>query len=60
MNLHPSVGDSVSYRPCFGTYPPIVVFVVGHGTKNGQPVYDLSDGHWCYGDQIDRIVRSKG
>jgi hypothetical protein len=39
------------------------------GDKNGTPVqavpfsgkdscvFDLSDGHWCYGEQIDRIVK---
>ena len=25
--------------------------------KNGRPVYDLDNGHWCYEDQIVKIVK---
>lgn len=26
--------------------------IIRLGEKNGMPVYDTDDGHWCYGDQI--------
>lgn len=26
-------------------------------TEKDSCVFDLEDGHWCYGDQIDKIIK---
>ena len=51
-----SVGSRVSYRGGFGTDPASVATVTGTGEKNGRVVYMLSDGHWCYGYQVERVL----
>lgn len=50
------VGDRIIYRGAFGTAKPTVATITGLGTKNGQPLVDLDDGHWAYLDQIDSLA----
>lgn len=72
MNESITVGDTITYRPCFGMGAPTKVVVdaiemtdysrsrsgvavpmvpieVVHANK---AVFFLSDGHWCYSEQI--------
>ena len=44
------IGDRVIYAPWHG--PNRSAVIEGVDAKNGRVVYDLSDGHWCYEDQI--------
>jgi hypothetical protein len=46
------VGDRVNYRGGWGSQPAKAATITGIGFKNGRPVYDLDDGHWCYDDQV--------
>lgn len=50
-----AIGTEVVYRGGFGFGEPTRASVIGLGKKNGKIVYDLSDGHWCYGHQIDSV-----
>lgn len=45
-------GTKVTYRPCFGMGDPTEATVTGQGEKNGQPLLDLDNGHWCYETQV--------
>lgn len=51
------VGDSIVYRPAFGTGPLTNVVITGLGRKNGKNVYDLDNGHWCYEESINRKMK---
>ena len=46
------MGDKIKYRGGFGDGPVEEVTIESRGSKNGKPVYDLSNGHWCYEYQI--------
>lgn len=46
------VGQRVLWRGGFGSDPERVAVIVGNGTKNNRPVYDLDNGHWAYEDQL--------
>ena len=50
------IGDTVSYRGGFGMDPPTTVEIVGFGEKNDRPLADLDNGHWCYLNQIERVL----
>ena len=50
------VGQTVMWRGSWGTQAPKAVKIIDLGSKNGEPVYDLDNEHWCYEDQIDRVI----
>lgn len=46
-------GERVRYRGAFGSGPSETVTIESaEDEKNGRPIYALSNGHWCYEDQI--------
>lgn len=45
-------GQRVLWRGGFGRDAAKPAVIVGTGEKNGQPVYDLDNGHWCYESQL--------
>lgn len=47
-----SEGDKVIYRGSFGRGSSETVTIEGVDEKNGEVVYDLDNGHWCYESQI--------
>ena len=51
-----SEGDTVEYRGSFGRGATEIVVIVRGDEKNDQPVYGLSNGHWCYEYQIVRKI----
>ena len=51
----PQVGDTITYRPIFGTDLAVQVKVVELGEKNDRDLVSLDNGHWAYLDQIDSI-----
>ena len=51
----PQVGDTITYRPIFGTAPAVQGRVVELGEKNDRDLVSLDNGHWAYLDQIDSI-----
>lgn len=51
-------GQKVRYRGGFGRGPVEEVTIeTAEYNKNGRPVYDLDNGHWCYEEQIIGLVR---
>lgn len=50
-------GNKIIYRGGFGEDPPSVATVVNVAYRDGQRIYTLSDGHWCYQNQIDDVIR---
>jgi len=46
------VGDRVTYRGSFGNGLIQTVTIEDRDEKNDRPIYDLSNNHWCYEDQI--------
>jgi len=51
------VGQLVNYRSNFGSGPIETATIESNeDTKNDRPVYDLSNGHWCYEDAIIRVI----
>lgn len=51
-----SEGDIVEYRGSFGRGPVEVVTILHGDEKNGEVVYDLSNGRWCYESQIIKKI----
>lgn len=51
-----SEGDIVVYRGSFGHGLVEAVAITGVGEKNGEVVYDLSNGRWCYESQIIKKI----
>ena len=51
-----AVGMKVSYRPNFGTAPPIVVTIIEADENKGRPCYSFNNGHWAYESQVDKEV----
>lgn len=49
-------GDIVEYRGSFGRGPVEVVTILHGDEKNGEVVYDLSNGRWCYESQIIKKI----
>lgn len=49
-------GDKVTYRGVWGTGVPEEATITSAGMKNDEPVYGLSDNHWCYEWQIQEEV----
>ena len=47
------IGQRVMWRGSWGTDPAKPATITGKGTKNGRPVYDLDNGHWCYENQLE-------
>jgi hypothetical protein len=64
------IGDQVEYNPWIGQSRTATVKgieICPYGTKYGRSVsgcdmskhngvLDLSDGHWCYFDQVKRVI----
>ena len=46
------IGDRVIARAWDGRRRVVVIEDIGD--KDGRIVYDLSDGHWAYADQLER------
>jgi hypothetical protein len=49
------IGQRVMWRGSWGRNAPLPATIVGMGGKNGEPVYDLNNGHWAYEDQLDAM-----
>ena len=49
------IGQSVLWRGGFGNHAPRIAKIVSIGEKNGEPVYDLDNGHWAYGYQLKAL-----
>jgi hypothetical protein len=45
-------GQRVQWRGGFGRDGAKPALIAGTGEKNGRPVYDLDNGHWCYEEQL--------
>jgi hypothetical protein len=53
------VGQRVLWRGGFGMNAPRIATIVDNtGEKNDQRVYDLDNGHWAYGDQLEPLPAS--
>ena len=53
------IGDFIEYRGAWGSGPLARARITGTGMKNGRQLVDLSDGHWAYLDQIERMVAQR-
>lgn len=51
-------GQVVLYIPSGERTPRKAAIETAYDDKNGSPVYDLDNGHWCYEEQIRRILKS--
>lgn len=47
-----AIGQQVIWRGGWGSQAPALAKIVELGEKNGQPVYDLDNGHWAYEYQL--------
>lgn len=47
------IGNKAWYRGGWGHDPRVLVTITGMGEKNGEAVYDTSNGHWGYADQFE-------
>lgn len=52
------IGDTILYRGAFGLGPQQDAVITGFDEKNFRRLAGLNDGHWCYLNQIDSVVRS--
>jgi hypothetical protein len=52
MNYQFNIGDQVIWRGGWGTRGPALAKIIDLGEKNGEPVYDLDNGHWAYEHQL--------
>jgi hypothetical protein len=55
MDCEFQIGQQVAWSGGFGTQTPRLATVVDIGEKNGKPVYDLDNGHWAYGYQLQGL-----
>jgi hypothetical protein len=55
MNYQFNIGDQVMWRGSWGTRAPAPAKVIDLGEKNGEPVYDLDNGHWAYEHQLQQM-----
>jgi hypothetical protein len=55
MNYQFNIGDQVMWRGGWGVRAPEPAKVVDLGEKNGEPVYDLDNGHWAYEHQLQQM-----
>jgi len=49
------IGQKVMWSGSWGTRAPQPAKIIDKGDKNGQPVYDLDNGHWAYEYQLEEI-----
>jgi len=54
MNYQFNIGDQVMWRGGWGRNAPAPAKIIDLGEKNGEPVYDLDNGHWAYEHQLNR------
>jgi hypothetical protein len=54
MNYEFNIGDQVMWRGGWGRNAPAPAKIIDLGEKNGEPVYDLDNGHWAYEHQLNR------
>jgi len=50
--MRPAIGTVVWWRGAWGTEPPELARVTGHGTKNGRALVHLDNGHWAYAEHV--------
>jgi hypothetical protein len=43
------------WRGSWGTRQPAPAKIIDLGEKNGEPVYDLDNGHWAYEHQLQQM-----
>ena len=56
MNYRYKIGQQVMWSGGWGTQAPKPAKIVDMGEKNNQPVYDLDNGHWAYGYQLQELT----
>ena len=54
MDYQFNIGDQVMWRGGWGRNAPAPAKIIDLGEKNGEPVYDLDNGHWAYEHQLNR------
>lgn len=52
MEYQYEIGQEVMWSGGWGTRAPQPAKIIDKGDKNGQPVYDLDNGHWAYEYQL--------
>ena len=55
MNYQFNIGDQVIWRGGWGRNAPAPAKIIDLGEKNGEPVYDLDNGHWAYEHQLQQM-----
>lgn len=56
MNYKFNIGQQVMWSGGWGREAPKPAKIVDMGEKNNQPVYDLDNGHWAYGYQLQELT----
>lgn len=54
MDYQFNIGDQVMWRGGWGHNAPAPAKIIDLGEKNGEPVYDLDNGHWAYEYQLQQ------
>jgi hypothetical protein len=60
MNYKFNIGDQVIWRGGWGRNAPAPAKIIDLGEKNGEPVYDLDNGHWAYQYQLKTFAEFVG
>jgi len=60
MEYQYEIGQEVMWSGSWGTRAPQPAKIIDKGDKNGQPVYDLDNGHWAYEYQLQEVGDESG
>lgn len=55
MDYQYEIGQEVQWSGGWGTRASKPAKIIDKGEKNGQPIYDLDNGHWAYEYQLQEI-----